>query len=485
MLKFRGISGKLFMLVLMPTFGLTLVGGLSYFSLESVRSRFHIITRLNIPQKNYSAEIRANIPEVIAYMQAAALNPKDSTVLVKSIEQARAHMEKVRSNQVELLNLKNPDELKSVIEKFNSTLDEFEGQASSILDQLEAGTDEALKGAQAALKSEDIRSARYAVYSSVTDLDAIVAKNLNSDSDDTLRKISSLEKSIVSIFCISLLISFSFTLLYVRKLLIQFDTIKSKIKSSAEATQLQSTKLHESAHLVASGSSQSAQAIEESAAAVEEILSMTKKNNDSSKLAEQLATSSLSISEKGYIQIAALIKNMDSLRESSKKIEGITEVIDDLSFQTNLLALNASVEAARAGEQGKGFAVVADAVRSLANRSSQSAKEINDLILQSTQLVQNGQKDAHNSGSLLKDIVEQNGKLKNLIVEISNASNEQETSLNQVSNSISILDQSAQNNALSSQTVSSSSTQLLDESKELFTQISSFESLVDGKKKAA
>jgi hypothetical protein len=485
MFKFRGISAKLFFLVLIPIIGLALVGAFSYFSLQQVRKQFDSVTQVNIPQKAFSAEIKAHIPEVISFMQRAALSHKDADIRAKSIEKARFHMEKVRANQVELLELKNEEALKAIIEKFNGTLDEFEGQQSMILDQLEAGSEEALKNAEEALKATAIQDAQTAVNASISALDSVVSEDLKTESAVALNKIAELGKIILAVIVCSLLISFTVTILFVRNLIKQIENLKSNIKTSAESTQKQSLQLNESANVVATGSTQSAAALQESAASVEEILSMTKKNNESAKLAEELATSSLSTSEKGQIQNSELIKRMHDLRESYKKIEGITEVIDDLAFQTNLLALNASVEAARAGEQGRGFAVVAEAVRSLANKSSSSAKEISELISTSTQLVQSGQADAQNSGVLLKEIVVQNQKVKNLIVEIASASNEQEISLNQVSQAITVLDQNAQTNASSSQQVSSSSSLLLDESKTLFDQITNFETLIDGKKKAA
>ena len=87
---------------------------------------------------------------------------------------------------------------------------------------------------------------------------------------------------------------------------------------------------------------------------------------------------------------SSVVTAMEEIMESSKRIEGITTLMNDIAFQTNLLALNASVEAARAGEHGKGFAVVASEVRKLAHRSSKASTEIGVLIQTSLEHINSG-----------------------------------------------------------------------------------------------
>ena len=93
---------------------------------------------------------------------------------------------------------------------------------------------------------------------------------------------------------------------------------------------------------------------------------------------------------------------MSRIEESSRKIADIIGVIDEIARQTNLLALNAAVEAARAGDAGRGFAVVASEVRSLAQRSSQAAKDIKDLITSITTQVQEGVDLVNRAGTSLE-----------------------------------------------------------------------------------
>jgi methyl-accepting chemotaxis protein len=138
---------------------------------------------------------------------------------------------------------------------------------------------------------------------------------------------------------------------------------------------------------------------------------------------------------------------MQDIAASSGKIADIVGVIDEIAFQTNILALNAAVEAARAGEQGRSFAVVASEVRSLARRSADAAREIKNLIGASTMRVANGSRLAASAGTTMADIVAQVSRVAELIGEISAASDEQTDGIGQVSNAVTQLDETTQDNA--------------------------------------
>ena len=138
---------------------------------------------------------------------------------------------------------------------------------------------------------------------------------------------------------------------------------------------------------------------------------------------------------------------MARIEESSRKISDIISVIDEIARQTNLLALNAAVEAARAGEAGRGFAVVASEVRSLAQRSSQAAKDIKDLITNSSVQVQEGVELVNRAGASLTEIVESIKQVAEIVSDIAAASAEQSTGIDQVNAALTQMDEVTQQNS--------------------------------------
>jgi methyl-accepting chemotaxis protein len=153
------------------------------------------------------------------------------------------------------------------------------------------------------------------------------------------------------------------------------------------------------------------------------------------------------VAAKGGEVVAQVVRTMDEINTSSRKIADITGVIDSIAFQTNILALNAAVEAARAGEQGRGFAVVAGEVRALAQRAAQAAKEIKGLVEASVDRVQAGTGLVNDAGRTMDEIVAQVRRVSDLIGEIGAASHEQTSGIGQVSHAVSQLDQVTQQNA--------------------------------------
>jgi methyl-accepting chemotaxis protein len=180
---------------------------------------------------------------------------------------------------------------------------------------------------------------------------------------------------------------------------------------------------------------------------------MVQMNTKNAEQAAKLSTVSTNEAFQGNDQVQKLIQSISEISQDSKKMEEIIVVIDDIAFQTNLLALNAAVEAARAGEHGRGFAVVAEAVRTLAQRSSSSAKDINALIAESVRKVKQGSILAEQSGKVLESIVSNVKKVSELNESIATGSGEQSIAISQINQAMSQLDKSSRQNSEASQKV--------------------------------
>ena len=187
--------------------------------------------------------------------------------------------------------------------------------------------------------------------------------------------------------------------------------------------------------------------LEQTSASMEEISATVKKNAENAQAANTSAGATRDVANRGGQVVTEAIDAMARIKESSHKIADIIGVIDEIARQTNLLALNAAVEAARAGESGRGFAVVATEVRSLAQRSSQAAKDIKDLITHSTGQVKDGVDLVNRAGTALHDVVESLKGVVDFVAEIANASGEQSTGIEEINKALNQMDEVTQQNS--------------------------------------
>jgi methyl-accepting chemotaxis protein len=187
--------------------------------------------------------------------------------------------------------------------------------------------------------------------------------------------------------------------------------------------------------------------LQETTSSMEHISATVKKNAENAQQANQSASGTQVVADRGGRVVAKAVGAMARIEESSGKISDIISVIDEIARQTNLLALNAAVEAARAGEAGRGFAVVASEVRSLAQRSSQAAKDIKDLITNSTGQVKEGVELVNQAGAALTEIVDSIKRVAEIVSEIAAASAEQASGLEQVNTSLTQMDEVTQQNS--------------------------------------
>jgi methyl-accepting chemotaxis protein len=207
---------------------------------------------------------------------------------------------------------------------------------------------------------------------------------------------------------------------------------------------------------------------------MEELASTVKQNAENARQANQMALTASSVAAKGGEVVGEVVTTMSAINESAKKIEDIISVIDGIAFQTNILALNAAVEAARAGEQGRGFAVVAGEVRSLAQRSAMAAKEIKELIADSVSKTAEGTKLVENAGTTMHEVVSSVQRVADIISEISAASLEQTSGIDQVNQAVTSMDETTQQNAALVEEAAAAAESLVEQANQLADVVSQF-----------
>jgi methyl-accepting chemotaxis protein len=192
---------------------------------------------------------------------------------------------------------------------------------------------------------------------------------------------------------------------------------------------------------------QQAASLQQTASSMEQLTGTVRQNAENARQASQLAVNASDIATRGGDVVSQVVTTMQDIATSSNKVVDIIGVIEGIAFQTNILALNAAVEAARAGEQGRGFAVVAGEVRSLAQRSASAAKEIKELIGDSVDKVQSGSALVGRAGTTMDEIVQAVRRVTDIMGEISAASEEQSTGIEQVNRAVVQMDEVTQQNA--------------------------------------
>ena len=247
-----------------------------------------------------------------------------------------------------------------------------------------------------------------------------------------------------------------------------------EIQTSSEQVASSSEELAASSQSLANSATEQAANLEETTASIEELTASIASNADNTKKstayvlsAKQISDQSLKTAENGMQKVKEMTESMSSIKEGSREIAHVIEVIDEIADQTNLLALNAAIEAARAGEAGKGFAVVAVEVRKLAERSQIAAKDITGKITQSIQTIDTGNQLAKDSSQSLvaiqesaKEVAKALDQVTELVSNIAETCKEQSCGSAQIAQAVTQLDEVTQQNSSTSEECASASEEL-------------------------
>ena len=231
---------------------------------------------------------------------------------------------------------------------------------------------------------------------------------------------------------------------------------------------------------LAQGSSEQAASLEETSASSEEISAMARRNTENSSLAANLVSQSQTKFVGANRSLEGMVMAMGEIGASSDKIAKIIKVIDEIAFQTNILALNAAVEAARAGESGMGFAVVAGEVRDLAQRCAQAARDTTLLIDESIAKSQDGKQKVGGVAGAIQSITEESGKIRELVEQVNQGSQEQARGISQVGQAIGQISQVTQSTAAAAEQGAAAAQELTAQSKTLIGIVDRLTALTGG-----
>ncbi|WP_347359407.1 methyl-accepting chemotaxis protein [Bdellovibrio sp.] len=481
---FRGLRGRLLFSATLPIVAFAILTGIAWKSMNNLGGMLTDAYVNVVPNMDALGQIGMQRARVGYFIWAALANDEDQKSREGFIKKARSAFDEFKKfEEVYAKTTFTPEESKNYA-KTQEIQKAFYALTDQMIYLLESNTPEANKQVHTAMNGGEWHVKAIA-YQDMIAANMKLYRDLSAANDKLQQEQRTHEIQLlwlISAFCSFLVFGILMWIAY--RVSNTVGSIATGLSEAGHQVSGAITQLTAAGQTLSQSSTEAAASLEETVASLEEMSSMVQMNSDNAKQAAALSLSSKDAAEQGQSEIQLLITSMNDISQSSKKIEEIISVIDDIAFQTNLLALNAAVEAARAGEQGKGFAVVAEAVRALAQRSASAAKDINTLIKDSVEKVDRGSQIADRSGDVLNTIVNSVKKVSDLNNEISAASSEQTTGIQQISKAMNQLDQGSQANAASSEEIAASSEEISAQTQQMQSMVVNLNEVIVGAQQA-
>jgi methyl-accepting chemotaxis protein len=453
------------------------LGGFSIYALTNIADNAKTLATNNVKKLDICDDISVGTADVVSWDRAIMLRimMNDPATSLSYRTEWEAAAQKVEAGVAKLEPLLQTEEGRRLFATLRDSFNKAKASHHEMTGAIDHGErDRALD----ILAKELVPAARQAGETSkkVTDIAATQAADLSGSASATAD--SSRWISIVSLIVACLIaVGSGFVIRNVSAVL---RGIVVELRQGAEQVVSASSQVSGASQTLSQGATEQAASLEETSASMEEFSSMAKQNAENTRSASQFMGDVDRRVQESDSSLQKMVTSMAAIQESSVKVSKIIKTIDEIAFQTNILALNAAVEAARAGDAGMGFAVVADEVRNLAQRSAQAAKDTAALIEESNTRAKDGSAMVEHVGSSIAGITESVSKVKRLIDEVSNASEQQKDGIVQVSGAIVQMEQVTQSTAATAEESAAASEELNAQAEATMAVVDRLQQLVGG-----
>ncbi|MBS1969789.1 MAG: methyl-accepting chemotaxis protein [Bdellovibrionales bacterium] len=478
-----GLRLKLLLLSAVPLFCMVIVSAIGIKESSEVAEWSHLIGDRNVPQLIGSYETQVYLVSTLRYFNGVFMTWDNPTKRDSFIKQAHESIKGIGDELDKLEKIEMSPQVKQLFTAFKNDSDKFENAAEALLAKIEKSsfTPEEKTALLQEFATGPVSTVKESMIKTNDDLVEGLKSRMIERSNATIDAAEKTKMALLTGLAVALLVSILLLVVFFRYIFSTLSSVQRAMTEAIQQVKLASEHLTTASQRLSESAVESAASVEESVASMEELSSMIQLNAKNSSEAAESAHEVQSEAETGGKGMDELAGRMSQIQNESNKMEEIIATIDDIAFQTNLLALNAAVEAARAGELGKGFAVVADAVRSLAQKSALSAKEIADLIRKSSGQVQSGVDMTGQSQKSFQSVVGSIRKITDLSRQIAEASSNQAAGIEQATSGLNQIDQGIQSNSATAEEVAASSEELGAQVRTFQTTIWQLNELIDGK----